>query len=290
VTRVSGIALGLVLTAAVVHAVWNLLAKQVPSGVPFVWLCAVTSAVWWFPVAVVAAWTGGVRLGLVGAGLIVGSSLIHIGYFLALQHGYRLGELSVTYPLARGSAPLMSTFGAVAVLGERPTGVGGSLLLGGGVVVLSYNGSSLDAHARAQARRAAAVGIGVGGIIAVYTVWDAYAIKVVALSPVLYNWAEELVRASVLAVPATRRWDATHAVWARHRGKILAVGALSPLSYTLVLVALQTSDVSQVAPLRESSVLIGVLLGARLLGEGRAVSRLLAAAAIFTGILALAWS
>lgn len=285
-------ALGLVLVAAVVHAVWNLLAKKVGSGVPFVWMAALASAVLWLPVAAVTAWTDGIGFGLLGFALVTASAAIHVAYFVALQYGYRLGDLSVTYPLARGSAPLISTLGAVVILGERPSalGIAGSLLLVSGVIVLSYNGPSLGAEARAQARRAAAVGIGVGGIIAVYTVWDAYAIKVVALSPILFIWFGELIRGALLAVPAARRWDEVRSVWAEHRGKILAVGALSPLSYTLVLVALQTSDVSQVAPLRESSVLVGVLLGARLLGEGRAWSRLLAAAAIFTGILALAWS
>jgi drug/metabolite transporter (DMT)-like permease len=289
---VSLVALGLVLTAAVLHATWNLLAKQVTSGVPFVWLCAAASTVLWLPVALTAAVLNGVHIGVAGLGLILGSALIHAGYFVTLQHGYRLGDLSVTYPLARGSAPLASTLGAVVVLNERPTplGIAGLLLLAGGVIGLSYNGASLSAEARTAARTAALVGLAVGAFIAVYTVWDAYTVKVAGVSPVLFIWPSEASRALFLAAPAIRqRTDVRH-VWTTHRTRILLVAILSPLSYLLILIALRGANVSQVAPLRECSVLIGVLLGTRLLGEAHAGRRLLAAAAIFLGILALARS
>jgi drug/metabolite transporter (DMT)-like permease len=233
---------------------------------------------------------GGLRLGWLGFALVAVSAAIHVGYYLALQFGYRLGELSVTYPLARGSAPLISTLGAVVVLGERPTllGLAGCLLLVAGVVALSWNGPGLTGADRTRARQASVAGIGVGLVIAVYTVWDAYAITVVGLSPVLFNWVSELIRSVLLAGPAVRRRAEVREVWGAHWPKVLAVGTLSPLAYTLVLIALQTAPVSHVAPLRESSVLVGVLLGARFLGERRALSRLLAASSIFAGIVALA--
>lgn len=283
------LSLGLVLAAAVIHATWNLLAKQVGGGLGFVWLCAAASTVIWLPVAVIAAVVGGAGMPWRGWLLVAGSALIHIGYFLALQYGYRIGDLSVTYPLARGTAPLISTVGAILVLGERPTPVGtlGLLLLVSGVVALSFGGDLSTPKARAAARKAALVGAGVGAVIAVYTVWDAYAIKVVALSPILYDWYGELLRAVFLAIPATRFKPEISRIWSTQRRKVLLVGLLSPASYTLVLIALRTANVGQVAPLRECSVLFGVLAGARVLREGHVRRRLLAALTIFLGILAL---
>jgi drug/metabolite transporter (DMT)-like permease len=281
------LALGLILTSAVVHATWNLLAKQVPSGVPFVWLVSITAALTWLPVAVVVAVVDGFHIGPLGWGLVLGSSILQIGYFLALQAGYRRGDLSVTYPMARGSAPLLSTLVAVAVLAERPTplGIAGLLLLVGGVLALSMQPSAQDGR---RISTGALIGLGVGVIIALYTVWDAYAVKVAGLSPVLYLWLCEAGRA-VLVTPAGLRSDGVRAVWRDHRKKVLAVGVLGPFAYLLVLLALQTSDVSRVAPLRECSVLIGVLFGAHFLNEGHLRRRLVAAGAIVAGIVALAW-
>jgi len=284
------LSLCLVLAAAIIHATWNLLAKQVGGTVGFVWLCAVASTLIWLPVAAVAAVAGGAGMSLRGWLLVAGSALIHIGYFLTLQYGYRIGDLSVTYPLARGTAPLISTLGAILILGEHPTpqGTVGLLLLVGGVIALSFGADLSTPKARAAARNAALVGAAVGAVIAVYTVWDAYAIKVAALSPILFNWYGEFSRVLFLAVPATRFKYEIKRVWTTQRRKLLFIGALSPASYTLVLIALRSANVSQVAPLRESSVLFGVLAGARVLREGHVRRRLVASLAIFLGIVALA--
>jgi drug/metabolite transporter (DMT)-like permease len=283
--------LGLILTAAVVHATWNLLAKQAPGGVAFVWLVSATATVAWLPVAVVAVAVDGFHLGVLGWGLVLGSSILQVGYLLALQAGYRHGDLSVNYPLARGTAPLVSTLGAVIVLGERPgpLGILGLVLLAGGVVALSSGGWFNGA--RPGVNTGAAIGLGVGLIIAMYTVWDAYAVKVAGLSPFLYLWLNEAGR-GLLVTPAVLRGDGVstvRTVWREHRFKILGVGVLAPFAYLLVLLALRTSDVSRVAPLRESSVLIGVLFGAHFLKEGDLRRRLVAAAAIVAGIVVLAW-
>jgi drug/metabolite transporter (DMT)-like permease len=121
-----------------------------------------------------------------------------------------------------------------------------------------------------------------------YTVWDAYAVKVAGLSPFLYLWLNEAGR-GLLVTPAVLRGDGVSTIWREHRSKILGVGLMAPFAYLLVLLALQTSDVSRVAPLRESSVLIGVLFGAHFLKEGDLRRRLVAAAAIVAGIVVLAW-
>src|SRR3954471_3202914 len=116
----SALALALVLCAAVAHATWNLLAKRSGGALAFVWLfSAVGTVVFAFPAAVALAVE---RPPLGGAQLlfVFGSGVLHIGYFLLLQTGYRAGDLSLVYPSARGSGVLLATIGGIVIFGEDP--------------------------------------------------------------------------------------------------------------------------------------------------------------------------
>jgi drug/metabolite transporter (DMT)-like permease len=107
-------------------------------------------------------------------------------------------------------------------------------------------------------------------------------------SPIVYFCGAETFRAAILA-PFALRADVGE-VWRANRGAILGVGALSPLAYVLVLFALTRAPISLVAPVRESSVVLGAILGAGVLKEGQLSRRILAASAIAVGIAALALS
>ncbi len=102
------------------------------------------------------------------------------------------------------------------------------------------------------------------------------------------EWGTSLTRVLLLAPVAARRWPLVREAWARHRREALWIGALNPLSYLLVMVAMVTTPVSYVAPAREVSILVGAAMGARLLGEGDARRRLVAAAIMVAGVAALA--
>ena len=284
-------ALALVLGAAVLHASWNFLAKRTAgAGVPFVWLVDVGSAALWTPVAVVAIVVGSPRFGWAGVGLAVGSAGLHMGYFLFLQLGYRLGDLSTVYPLARGVGPLLAALGGVILLGERPGPVGalGVILVAGGVLVLARSG------ARSAAARGATSGVGAGVLtglfIAAYTLWDAHAVADADISPLLYGWSTAIGETALLAPVALRAPAAVGAAWREFSREVLAVSVLAPLAYLLVLIALTRAPVSAVAPARETSIVIGVLLGGRLLREADATLRVLAAASVVAGVVALAVS
>ncbi len=130
-------ALTLVLFSAVFHATWNLFAKRSSGGVPFVWLFDTVSVLLYAPLAL---WVWVLRpsaqpfaLGWLELAVVLGSALLHLAYFLSLQRGYRLGDLSLVYPLARGTGPLFSVLVAVFVLGERPT----PLAFSGALLVVS---------------------------------------------------------------------------------------------------------------------------------------------------------
>jgi drug/metabolite transporter (DMT)-like permease len=208
-------------------------------------------------------------------------------YFATLTAGYRAGDLSLVYPIARASGPLLAMIGAIAIFGEHPTplAIGGALAIVAGAFVLSGDPRALRASG---AGPAVGFALATGAVIALYTLWDKTAVSVVLIPPLLYDWATVVGQAIVVTPVALRHRDAVREAWARHRGAVVGVGVLSRLAYILVLTALVVSPVSYVAPAREIGILIGAILGARVLAEGHVMRRGIGAAAMVVGVLALA--
>jgi drug/metabolite transporter (DMT)-like permease len=127
-----------------------------------------------------------------------------------------------------------------------------------------------------------------GLFIAGYSVWDKYAVADLHIPPVVEDWATLVGVTVALAPVALRDRARLAAVWRCYRPQVLGAAVLSPLAYILVLTALRFTAISVAAPSREVSVLFGVLLGRRLLGEGSLARRLAAAAAIVAGIISVA--
>jgi drug/metabolite transporter (DMT)-like permease len=281
-----------VLTAAVAHATWNFFAKQAGDGGPeFVWLYTVVGGIVYAPVAAVAVVVTRPSLGWGDVGLMAGSGLLHVCYFLLLQRGYRDGDLSVVYPLARGTGPLLSALVGVTLLGERPSAlaVAGIVAVVGGVLALGLSASGgRDGTDPRRRRTGVGFGLATGVFIATYTLWDAHAVATAAIPVLVFDWGNNLSRMLVLSPAALRRRARVGYAWHEHRRAVLAVGLLSPLAYILVLAALVTTPVSYVAPAREVSIVIGTLLGARVLAEGHVGRRLAASGVVLAGVAALA--
>jgi drug/metabolite transporter (DMT)-like permease len=292
--RVSALALAMVLASAVAHASWNLCAKRAgAAGVEFAWLVAIAGLVLYLPAVVVLVAVSPPDLRVAGVAFMAGSGALHTAYFLLLQKGYRVGDLSVVYPVARGTGPAVSTLAAVAFLGERPSGAalaGGALVVGG--LVALAGGSVPDGPGATRARLpvvpAVAYGLATGGVIASYTLWDKHGVDTLAVPPLLYSCGTDLVRTALLTPLAARRRARLRSTWARHRTDVLAVAVLSPLAYILVLTALAVAPVSYVAPAREVSVLVGGGLGVAVLGEPGTLRRLAGAVLVVGGLVALA--
>ena len=136
----SGTAIALILAAAIAHASWNLLSKQASaSGAAFfLWLMAACSAVLFLPVAIVATILADPHLAGLNWVFLAGTGVLHSGYFLFLQLGYRAGDLSLAYPIGRGTGATLAALAGVALLGERPglLSVAGILAIIAGVVVI----------------------------------------------------------------------------------------------------------------------------------------------------------
>ena len=112
--------LALVVAAAFAHAAWNLLSKPAVGGAAFVWLSAVAGTLLYLPVLALALAADPGPLGWTAVGLMAGSGALHALYFVLLQRGYATGDLSVVYPLARGTGPLLSATAAIAVPRRAP--------------------------------------------------------------------------------------------------------------------------------------------------------------------------
>lgn len=281
-------ALGLILVAAFIHASWNYLLKRSGGGTVFVWLFATVSALIYAPIAIVALLWARPALGWVAVTLMLASAVLHTAYYMLLDRGYRSGgDLSLVYPLARGSGPLLTVCIAVVLLGERPSGIAlvGAALIACAVVLLTGHLSRLRDKGSLHAVVYALL---TGCMIASYTVIDKIAVAAFAVPPILQDWAANCGRVVLMTPLALRRPEEIAQTWRRARKEIIAVAVLCPLSYILVLTAMVFTPVSYVAPAREVSILIAAVMGAQLLREGETVRRLLAAAAMVAGIICLA--
>jgi len=284
---VSAFALGLVLASAVIHASWNLVTKRTQSDVAFLWVVYVIGSIAYAPLAVLVIVVARPQISPLVLLFVVVSAILQVVYFGALTAGYRAGDLSLVYPVARATGPLLATAGAIALFGERPSGLAlaGAVAILGGALGLTGDPRALRASG---AGRAVGFAVATGVVIALYTLWDKTAVSGLLVPPLLYDWATVTLQALFVAPVALRDRSRLREVWATQRREVVGVGVASRLSYILALTALAVSPVAYVAPAREVGILIGALLGARVLAEGHLVRRGLGAAAMVAGVVALA--
>lgn len=287
-------ALALVVLAGLIHAVWNIAAKQAGGDARFACFTALVLMVFWAPVGLWLGWDQVPAWGRVEWALIAASGALHVVYYVVLLRGYRKADLTVVYPLARGSGPLLSSIAAVVLLDEQLTLVSAC---GIAAVVLGVfqiaGGQTLFREAHDPARRTRILvglryGLLTGLFIASYTVVDGYGVKVLLLSPILIDYFGNLVRVVVLAPTILRDRPAARQLWRRQWKHAVFIGIVSPVSYVLVLYAMQVAPLSHVAPAREVSMLFAALLGGHLLREGDRLARFIGAACIALGVMALA--
>lgn len=283
----TGLALLIVLSAAFFHASWNFIAKKACGGTTFVWLFNMVAAIVYIPVVIGVIWVSKAPLQLEYIIFMVGSAILHLGYFILLNKGYDTGDLSLVYPLARGTGPLLVTLAAVVFLGERPSLIAlmGTLFIAVGVFLLLGNPIK---YTQKKSSPAILFAIATGIFIASYTLWDKYAVSSIAVPPVVMYWGTTVGQAVLMVPYALKNREEVIKQWRTKRLAIVGVAILCPLSYILVLTAMSFTPVSYVAPVREVSILIGAIMGARFLNEGAIKLRIGAAIIILCGITSLA--
>jgi drug/metabolite transporter (DMT)-like permease len=283
------VALALVLIAAVLHATWNYCAKRASGGLPFVWVVNALICACYVPVVAIYFFWKHPVMPAGAAWWILGSGGLKTSYALFLQRGYRTGDFSLIYPLARGTGPLLSTLAAIALLGERPS----SLALMGGLVIIAAiffltNGAKLFHESRTHLRTAINYGLLSGVFIAAYTLWDRRGVALLGVPPILYDAGTAFTLLALITPFALRRRAEVAREWREKKRWAFGVALLSPVAYVLVLTALSFTPVSYVAPAREVSIVIGAFIGARMLKEADGRRRVWAATAMAAGVIALA--
>jgi drug/metabolite transporter (DMT)-like permease len=281
----------LVVAAAVIHATWNMLAKRAAAaGATFVLAYTAVSAIAYAPWVIWLLLSGkALAWGWPQLSFLLASGLIHLAYSLCLQKAYFVADLSVVYPVARGTGPALSTIGAIVLLGEPASfaGMAGLVLVVAGIGLIATQGE-LAAFRRPGGQRGVAWGTATGGLIALYTVTDAYAVKILNIAPVVLDWFSNVLRFFLL-LPF---FLANPRDWLRlmrgHWPAAIGVGLLSPLSYIFVLSALDLgAPLSIVAPMREMSMMVGALMGMFLLRESVTVWRLAGCGILLAGVMLL---
>jgi drug/metabolite transporter (DMT)-like permease len=287
-------ALAMVIVAALLHAFWNIVAKKTGGNKHFVLMGGLLLALFWAPAGLWLGWHEVPRWGWMQWSFIALSGFTHLAYFKVLLKGYRVSDLTVVYPVARGTGPLISSLLAVAVMGEALTlhGAIGVLCVCGGVFIIAGGPALLRvAHDPAQRARVHAGlrwGAATGVLIAIYTVLDGWSVKRLLIGPILIDYFGNLVRLPFMMPTLLRDPQGFADAWRRYKWHAVILGAVSPMAYILVLYAVQVAPVSHVAPAREVSMLFAALIGGRLLGEGDRGQRVLGAVLMAGGVALLA--
>lgn len=285
-------ALALLLAAAFGHATWNFLAKGARNDAAFQFTYVIVSLVAYAPVVVIACIVSPPDIGWEAVAFMAVSGFLHIGYYFLLTSGYRVGDLSLVYPLARGTGPALSVIGAILIYGESPTPLAllGAAMIVAGILFMTWNTQTDTDGQNAGVGVSVAFALATGASIAIYTLWDKKGSDLA--TPILYGYGIDVARAAIFAPLLLARRGMREGMayaWREERRAVLGIGLLSPGAYMMVLAALTLAPVSYVAPVREVSILIGAVMGARLLGEAHAARRLTGAAAIVAGVFAIAF-
>jgi uncharacterized membrane protein len=277
-----------VLLAAAAHATWNLYAKKAAGSRHFVWLYSVGSALLYLPVIIWICFQQWPHFETHHYVALAATSVLHLGYSLSLQAGYRTSDLSLVYPIARGFGPLLSFVGAVLLLGERPTTLSavGLVLIVAGILLVA--GLTHEPH-RAP-RKGIFFGLLTGLFIASYTLNDGWAVKVLAISPFIVDFTGNCLRILVLTPIAWRDRAAAMREARVYAGPAAVVSVLGPVGYILVLFAMRIAPISHIAPARELATLAGAYMGSKLLRERTTPGRVIGAVCIVVGVVSLSFA
>jgi drug/metabolite transporter (DMT)-like permease len=276
-------ALALVLGAALIHAAWNALMKRAGDPLAFLWCASSVGVLLYLPAALYVLWDRGFRLSALP--FLVTTVLLHSTYFFTLGRAYRSGDLSVVYPVARGTGVALVPVLALFVFDERlsPAGVLGVTLVVLGIFALHWRGRKRSTPLLAPGTGWALL---TGLSIAAYSLVDKAGVA--RLHPVPYIGLMELGACFVLLPAVLARRDGLSREWRAAWPSILVVAVLSPGGYLLVLFAFQLSKAGYVVAGREVSIVFSALIGSVLMGEGALGRRLAGAVVVLAGVVCVA--
>jgi drug/metabolite transporter (DMT)-like permease len=273
--------------AAFGHSLWNLLTKRSYDKHVFVVLAVVVGVVLLAPFA----WLRAHPIDAVGWGIVFASGMAQLVYYLLLGGAYARGDMSLVYPLSRGSSPLFVVLIAAIWQGERPSLLGafGIALIVGGVYLVplaSLARRDLFAPLASLRSRASQLALLTGVVIATYSAIDKIGVQHV--DPVYYYFLVLVVSiVGLLPYLWLRRRAETKIELRAHWRSILVVGATIVAGYLVILFVLQTSPVAYATSIRGISVVFGSLMGILVLKEKFTVPKLVGAVLMFCGVVCI---
>ena len=281
------LALILVLLSAMAHATWNFLIKRTTNTEVFIWCVLASISVLLSPLAVVLIWQEPILYP--GWWFVLGTVILHVLYFMFLGRSYTHADLSLVYPIARGIGPALVPVMGVLVLKETvtPVAVAGIVTVVVGIYIVYWQGrlkyifrEPLKLFREAGGQYALLTGL----VIAAYSVWDKMGIRYV--NPFLYMYLLAFGSALFLTpyVLCNHGRSMMRKEWQKNAVSITVAGVLMFLAYGLVLLALQFSQVSYIAPSREVGIVVGVVLGTFVLREPFGKGRVLGSCLIVLGL------
>jgi len=288
----SGLALGIVAVAAFLHASWNYLAKKSRNKLAFIWWAILFSVILFFPMFIYY-WPAA-PISSAGWVCIVATGVLHAFYFWFMAGAYERGDLSLVYPLARGSGPLFVPILAVLLLNEQLSisGVLGITFVILGIFSIHLRSFSIQSMLEpflAMRGGGSLWALCTGGTIAGYSLVDKIGVTIV--HPPVYIYLMFVITLLLLSpyVFVKERLDLKKE-WNINKIQILIVGFLDLFTYLMILFALQISKVSYVAAVREVSIVFSALIGIMLLQEKNASQKLFGAVLISLGVVLIGFS
>jgi multidrug transporter EmrE-like cation transporter len=263
----------LALSAAVLHAGWNLAAKTSTNRFGLLWAQFLVAGVIGSVVLAFVGWPG--NRAAVAA---LASAVVHVPYVALLARGYDSGDLSLVYPVGRGAGAAGAAIGGVVVLHERFSPIAWVGLACAACAIVSFAD-------RGVPRRVLALAFGLAASIATYSVIDASGSRH-AISGLSYAAVGFIASATTISLYglATHRTSALASAWRAERVRAGLAGVALLVTYGMVLIAFRYAKTGYVTILRESSVLLAVVAGQRLLNESMGRRRLLAALGVVAGL------
>jgi drug/metabolite transporter (DMT)-like permease len=288
----SGFLVAALLGSAVIHAFWNLLLKTAHHRRPVVWWALIVTNLCCAgiliarPHSITAVWP-----------LLAVSAVLEASYYLILTAAYKVGDFSLVYPVARGTAPGLLALWAILVLAERPSpfGVTGILLIAAGVGVVGWSGrigwpsGPSGPSGPSRPSKALALSLLLALVISLYSIIDGVAVR--RVDPVTYTAAMFFLVTLVLTpvLMGQEGWEGIRGVLRLEPLRILGIGIMQLAGYLIVLWVYARAPISYGGAIRESSILVGALFGWRFLGEPFGVRRMVGALVILAGVLLIAW-
>lgn len=271
----------IVLFAALLHALWNAFVKAADDRFAILGLISVGHVILGVvlatqhPIPAIESWP-----------YIVGSTVIHFGYYFLLYHSYRLGDLSHVYPIARGLSPVLVALGAQVFAGETlpPMAWAGILLASTGIFMMAG-----DIFRGATPPLVVLTALATGGMIASYSLVDGMGVRVAQTSLGYVGWlfiAEIFTAGFILA-----RVGKGMLTLSRQTLMLGLMGGLvSAIAYGLVIYVKAVAPLGMVSTLRETSVVFAALIGMLWLGERPWKLRMAASIVVALGVITMGFS